>query len=103
MSAYKGWQGEVRYADTEADLATASAITGIQSIDGPSFDSDTEAVKVIGSKYPYSIADGTIDIKFSIKRSVSTDDDLTTFFNLMVNGTEKYWGIYPLVLPYLSL
>jgi len=95
MSAYKGWKGEIRYADTEADLASASAITGVQSIDGPNFDSDSETIHALGSKTPYAVADGTIEITFSVERVLSTSDDLTEFYNIFINGDEKYWGIYP--------
>ncbi len=95
MSVYKGWNAEIRYADTEADLDTASAITGVQSIDGPNFTRDTDEVHSLGNAFPYGIADGTAKISFNIERAVDTSDDLTTFYNLWVNGTEKYWGIYP--------
>jgi len=93
MSAYKGWKAALRYASTESDLATASNVSGIQSV-SPSTDRDSEAIYALGQATPIAIADGTIDLSFDVER-VKPSSDSEDFLTMLINGDEYYWGIYP--------
>jgi len=51
MSAYKGWKAALRYASSESGLASASDVSGIQSV-SPSTDRDSEAIYALGQATP---------------------------------------------------
>ena len=92
----KGWEGNLRVATTEADLATASNESKVQSVavkHGPGL----EAVYELGSRSPAELKEGNVEIGLDIKVNYVAGSLWAGKAGVGATGalTEYYVGVYP--------
>lgn len=96
MVAVKGWKGNLRVADTEAGLTTASNEDYIDDV-GTNVDGGLEALHQQGSRLPKEINDGLVKMKLTVKKKM-VDGVWAGYAG--VGQTDmiapmKYVGVYP--------
>ncbi|MFQ6054308.1 MAG: hypothetical protein ACE5OO_08795, partial [Candidatus Bathyarchaeia archaeon] len=67
MSAAKGWRGNLRIADSEAGLASASNEVYIEGVE-TSLDGGLEALYELGSRLPQEINEGNVEMSLSLTK-----------------------------------
>lgn len=96
MSATKGWRGNLRIADTEAGLASASNVVYVDSVDC-NLDGGLDAVYQLGSRLAQAVLEGNVRLRVTIRKKYV---DNTWAGYAGVGQTDmlppaKYLGVYP--------
>jgi len=96
MSATKGWKGNLRIADTEAGLASASNEEYIDSVD-TNLDGGLEELYELGSRLPQEINEGNVKMSLSLTKKFvdSTWAGYAGIGQTDMLPPEKYIGLYP--------
>ena len=96
MSATKGWKGNLRIADTEAGLASASNEEHIDGVD-TNLDGGLEELYELGSRLPQEINEGNVKMSLSLTKKFvdSTWAGYAGIGQTDMLPPEKHIGLYP--------